>query len=251
MRRWQAERVAVGVGFCGESGQAVLLLVAAMAAVLVGAVLLGRVARGLGKGGREQRAADLGALAGARAMREAYARLFEPPDFEGHANPRHLEVGAYEDLGRDAALGVARANGARNVAVGFPDPGFSRVGQPDAVLGNPNSAPFLARQLGRDPPGPQPRMAKREGDDLLLEVRTDLVGHPRPPALAHSQGLQPPAVDLALPAVIGRPIYPHGPTRRRDVAQLVGQREQPQAESDEHVMLRHRLSFHLVWRPGD
>ena len=56
---------------------------AAMAAVLVGAVLLGGVARGIGKGGREQRAADLGALAGARAMRVAYARLFGPPEYPG------------------------------------------------------------------------------------------------------------------------------------------------------------------------
>jgi hypothetical protein len=104
-----------------QDGQAVLLLVAAMAAVLVGAVFLGGVAQGIGKGGREQRAADLGALAGARAMREAYTRLFEPPDYAGQANPRHLEVGPYKDLGHDAAVGVARANGARNVDVAFPD----------------------------------------------------------------------------------------------------------------------------------
>jgi hypothetical protein len=98
-----------------------LLLVAAVAAVLVGAVLLGGVAQGIGKGGREQRAADLGALAGARAMRAAYPRLFEPPSFEGQANPHHLEVEAYKTMGRDAALGVAQANGAKNVEVGFPD----------------------------------------------------------------------------------------------------------------------------------
>ena len=104
-----------------QEGQAVLLLVAAMAAVVVGAVFLGAVAQGIGKGGREQRAADLGALAGARSMHESYARLFEPPTFAGRPNPRHLEVGAYKDAGRVAALGVARANGARNVEVEFPD----------------------------------------------------------------------------------------------------------------------------------
>jgi hypothetical protein len=85
-----------------------------------GALLLGGIARGIGKGGREQRAADLGALAGARAMREAYTRLFEPPSFAGRANPRHLEVGPYKDPGRQEALGVARADGARNVEVRFP-----------------------------------------------------------------------------------------------------------------------------------
>ena len=81
---------AKGVDWDGESGQAVLLLVAAMAAVVVGAVFLGGVARGIGKGGREQRAADLGALAGARSMHESYTRLFEPPGFAGKPNPRHL-----------------------------------------------------------------------------------------------------------------------------------------------------------------
>jgi hypothetical protein len=96
-----------------HDGQALLLLVAAMAAAVVGAVLLGGVAQGIGKGGREQRAADLGALAAARTMHDAYDRLFEPPTLDdGRANPRHLEVGAYERMGREAALGVARANGA-------------------------------------------------------------------------------------------------------------------------------------------
>jgi len=121
MQRRRAKRWCRVGGVVSASGQAVLLLVAAMAAVLVGAVFLGGVAHGIGKGGREQRAADLGALAGARAMREAYTRLFEPPDYAGEANPRHLEVGPYKDLGRDAAVGVARANGARNVGVEFPD----------------------------------------------------------------------------------------------------------------------------------
>jgi hypothetical protein len=64
-----------------------------MAAVLVGAVLLGGVARGIDNDVREQGATDLGALAGARGMREAYTRLFEPPDFASAPNPRHLEFG--------------------------------------------------------------------------------------------------------------------------------------------------------------
>jgi hypothetical protein len=109
------------VSLRAQTGQAVLLLVGAMAAVLVGAVLLGGIAKGIGKGGREQRAADLGALAGARSMHAAYSRLFEPPDFEGKPNPRHLELAAYKNLGRDEALDVAKANGAHNVEVAFPD----------------------------------------------------------------------------------------------------------------------------------
>src|SRR4051795_10248847 len=104
-----------------QDGQALLLLVAAMAAAVVGAVLLGGVAKGIGKGGREQRAADLGALAGARKMHDAYSRLFEPPAFGAQRNGQHLEVGAYKTLGRTAALDVAHANGADNVTVDFPD----------------------------------------------------------------------------------------------------------------------------------
>jgi hypothetical protein len=99
-----------------QEGQALLLLVAALAAAVVGAVLLGGIAQGIGKGGREQRAADLGALAGVRAMHEAYDRLFEPA-----TDPHHLEVAAYKRMGHDAALSVAHANGADNVDVAFPD----------------------------------------------------------------------------------------------------------------------------------
>ena len=104
-----------------ESGQALLLLVAALAAVLVGAFVLGAVARGVGAQGRDQRAADLGALAGARAMRAVYDRLFEPPTIGGRPNPRHLERRAYLELGRDASTRGAQANGARTVEVSFPD----------------------------------------------------------------------------------------------------------------------------------
>jgi hypothetical protein len=137
MRRWQAAG-----RWRGELGQAVLLLVGTMAAVLVGgAVLLGGDAQGIGKG-REQRAADLGA----RAMRGAYPRLFEPPSFGGRANPRHLEVGAYKDLGRDAALGVARANGAKNVEVDFPRRGQLRAGA------DPGQRPRPRHQRRRRPP---------------------------------------------------------------------------------------------------
>src|SRR3954464_13415553 len=99
-----------------QDGKGLLLLVPPVAAAAGGPVFLGGIAQGIGKGGREQRAADLGALAGARAMHEAYDRLFEPPE-----TPRHLEVAAFEQLGRDAAVGVARANGAHDVEVKFPD----------------------------------------------------------------------------------------------------------------------------------
>lgn len=105
----------------GESGQALLLMVGAMLAVLVGAVVLGGVARGVAAQGDGQRAADLAALAGARAMREDYPRLFGPallPD--DRPNPQHLERGAYLARARATAEQTGRRNGARAVAASFP-----------------------------------------------------------------------------------------------------------------------------------
>jgi soluble lytic murein transglycosylase-like protein len=102
-------------------GQATILLVAGLAAVVVGALILGAVARGVAREAGAQRAADLGALAGARAMHSAYPRLFEPALIDGRANPRHLGRDAYLALARVAAERVARANGAHEVTVRFPD----------------------------------------------------------------------------------------------------------------------------------
>src|SRR4029079_9994941 len=92
-----------------ESGQATLFLVGGLLAIVLGAIVLGAFAHALGERDRAQRAADLAALAGARAMRAAYARLFEPPLLDGRPNPRHLEKADYVALGRQAAEAVARA----------------------------------------------------------------------------------------------------------------------------------------------
>jgi hypothetical protein len=89
--------------------------------VLVGALVLGMVARALGREGAAQRAADLSALAGARAMREAYPRLFEPATVDGRPNPLHLGRAAYLELGREAARATAASNGAAAGEIGFPD----------------------------------------------------------------------------------------------------------------------------------
>jgi D-alanyl-D-alanine carboxypeptidase/Putative Flp pilus-assembly TadE/G-like len=100
-----------------------LLLVGALGAIVLGAFVLGAVARGVGVRSEAQRAADLAALAGARAMHGAYGGLFEPPVIDGVPNPRHLEKAAYLALGRQAADATARANGARGWRVVFPDAG--------------------------------------------------------------------------------------------------------------------------------
>jgi hypothetical protein len=106
-----------------EAGQATILLLGAGMALLVGALILGAIARGMGVQSAEQRAADLAALAGARAMHDAYSGLFEPPALGPRANPAHVERAAYLERGRRAALETARRNGARDIAVSFPDAG--------------------------------------------------------------------------------------------------------------------------------
>ena len=104
-----------------ERGQATILVLGLAMAVLLGALLLGAVAQGIGVKGEQQRAADLAALAGARAMHEAYPRLFEPPVIGGRPNSDHLERAEYIALGRRAATATARRNGARDIAVSMPD----------------------------------------------------------------------------------------------------------------------------------
>jgi len=72
------------------------------------------LARGLGAHADHQRAADLAALAGARALVDAFPRALEPPD-----SSRHLGASAYLELARSVARRTAGRNGARRVAVRF------------------------------------------------------------------------------------------------------------------------------------
>lgn len=97
----------------GERGQAGIVLVAVLLAVLVGAFVLGGIARGIGQQAGQQRAADLAALAGAKAMHTAYPRLFE--------GERGITVAAYRALAERTARDVAERNGADATAVAFPD----------------------------------------------------------------------------------------------------------------------------------
>jgi transglycosylase-like protein with SLT domain/D-alanyl-D-alanine carboxypeptidase-like protein/putative Flp pilus-assembly TadE/G-like protein len=104
-----------------ERGQSAVLIVGALFGLLIGAFVLGAVARGIGSRSAAQRSADLAALAGARAMLDAYPRLFEPVVIDGVPNPRHLSREAYLDLGEQAALAVAERNGEAAASVTFPD----------------------------------------------------------------------------------------------------------------------------------
>lgn len=105
----------------GLAGQASILIVGGLAGVLVAALILGVVARAVGREGAAQRAADLAALAGARVMHANYMRLFEPARIGRRRNPAHLEKAAYLALARAEAERVARANDAGSATVSFPD----------------------------------------------------------------------------------------------------------------------------------
>jgi hypothetical protein len=107
-----------------ESGQATILLLGVVAALLLGVGILAAFGQALGGRSRHQRAADLAAVSAARAMRDAYPRLFEPAFLgDGRPNPHHLELGGYRELARAAAERGARANGVPHgrLTTTFPD----------------------------------------------------------------------------------------------------------------------------------
>jgi hypothetical protein len=111
----------------GERGQAALLLVGLLLAVCIGAVVLGGIARGVGARGDLQQAADLAALAAARAMHDAYPRVFEPAVRDGVRNARHLERAEYLALAERTAEQTAARNGAHRATVAFPGGGLAPV----------------------------------------------------------------------------------------------------------------------------
>jgi soluble lytic murein transglycosylase-like protein len=96
-----------------ERGQAAVLLVGVLLAVVIGGLSLGIYAGAVGARSDQQRAADLAALAGARAMREAYPRVFE-------LGSGRLSRAAYEAVGRRAAAETAARNGSPGAVVDFP-----------------------------------------------------------------------------------------------------------------------------------
>ena len=107
-----------------ERGQALVLVVGLLLAVVVATLAVGAVAAALTARADDQQAADLAALSAARAMGEAYPRVFGPLG-AGAVGPGAgagaLTVAAYTGLARDAAEATAHRNGARDVEVRFPD----------------------------------------------------------------------------------------------------------------------------------
>ena len=107
-----------------EGGQASVLLLGMVAALLLGSLVLSAFGQALGAKGRHQRAADLAAMSAARVMRTAYPRLFEPLLLRpGLPNPRHLPERRYRALGKAAAVRAAQRNGVRLAAEDVRYPG--------------------------------------------------------------------------------------------------------------------------------
>jgi hypothetical protein len=116
------------------SGQALVLSLGVVAALLTGGLVLVALGQAVGAKSREQRAADLAAVSAAAAMRRVYPRLFEPaflppprPGLAPVPNPRHLTLESYAAIARGAAVRGAARNGAdvRPKDVGFPGGGFA------------------------------------------------------------------------------------------------------------------------------
>ena len=104
----------------GEAGQALLLMLGGLSALLVGALVLAAIASGLTGRGDQQRAADLAALSAAKTMGEAYPNLFTPVAVSGRENPSSVSPEEYREVARRAAEQTARENGVQRVRVSFP-----------------------------------------------------------------------------------------------------------------------------------
>jgi hypothetical protein len=89
-------------------------------------------------------------------------------------------------------------------------------------------------------------MAQRESDDPLLDDLGGLVWHHRAAPLTRPKHLQPRALDLRLPAVIGRAMHPEHPARVRD-RRARREIKQLQAIAEQHVILRHATAP-FAWR---
>jgi hypothetical protein len=155
------------VGVTREDGQASLVLLGVLAALLAGTLILFGLGQALGARAKHQRAADLAAISAAHVMHRNYARLFEPPFLEPDvSNPRHLEEGEYRELAVAAAVRGAERNGVRLRAsdVSFGGTGFAPTRVTVRVRGAPRARRH--RSPGRWPsanPGARDRRADARG----------------------------------------------------------------------------------------
>ena len=109
-----------------DRGQASILLLGVVGALVAGALILGAFGQAYGARSKAQRGADLAAIAAAQTMRDDYRRLFEPAYLRpGVANPNHLPKASYLARARAAAVRNGRANGVPVTAADVSFPGES------------------------------------------------------------------------------------------------------------------------------
>ena len=152
------------------------MMLALVAAILAGAVVLFAFGDALGAKGKHQRAADLAAISAAQVMRELYPRLFEPPFAEpGVPNPRHLEEAEYRQLAVAAAVRGAERNGVRMRAtdVSFGGTGFA----PTRVAVRVRGAARVRLGSGRGAVGRVPIRARATAELLPDAGGGGLPGH--------------------------------------------------------------------------
>jgi hypothetical protein len=191
-----------------EAGQALLLMLGVLLAVMLGGVVLGGVAQAIARRGDSQRAADIAALAGARALRTAYPRVFEPVELGGRPNPAHLERSEYVAIGRRIAVETARRNGAHDIEVAVPG---------DAL------APLRVRFRVRDRIAVGPGASVDGGADAEAELV--------PPGTVPGLGA-PGAGEYAGPLA-----FRQGKPMRPDVAQAFDRMEAAAAADGVHLMI--------------
>ncbi len=158
-----------------ERGQASLMMLAVVAAMLAGAVVLFAFGNALGAKARQQRAADLAAISAAQVMRDLYPRLFEPPFIEPELpNPRHLEEAEYRDGAVAAAVRAAERNGVRLRAsdVSFGGTGFA----PTRVTVRVRGEAHVRTDPGHDGVA-RVRVRARATAELLPDAGGDLPSH--------------------------------------------------------------------------
>jgi hypothetical protein len=177
------------IGLDREAGQAALLFLGVLAALLAGTLALFGFGQALGTRGKHQRAADLAAVSAAQVMRDNYQRLFEPAFLRtGAPNPRHLSTPAYLALAREAAQRGARRNGVGSAEIGvaFPDAGFA----PTRVTVSLRGGAGIRVAAGRPPDRVEVRVrATAElipSDHFGVPGQTDRGGYDGP--FAHRQG---------------------------------------------------------------
>ena len=179
-----------------EHGQVLIIALAALLVLMLGASLLFSLGRALAGKGRTQQAADLAALSAARSMRDDLDRLYEPPLVDGRPNPYHLSEAAYLARARAAALEAGRENG---VQLRPGDVSF-----PGGTGGTPTRVKVIAH--GRVPvraPGERRAVIPVEGAAVAELAAPALEG----PALEGSGG-----------GYSGPLAYRHGKPMRPDVA---------------------------------